>query len=297
MTRTTRMILRSLLIASLILALGVPAFAAGVSAWINSSDAKVYAESGEKGTLRAGTEVTVTAVKQGWAMFQYNGETGYVRTQYLTAKTGVTAYVKRNSFVYKSASTSSAKTGPLLVGTEVKVVGASGKFYQVTNGKTVAYIAKSALSKNKPSDKAIMIAKVQLVNWNKGNKLFSKGDYVQIYDIKSGLTIRVRRLGGTNHAELEPATAEDTDKMLKMGGGQFSWDSRPVILCVGGKYLAAAINTMPHGDESIKDNNFDGQFCLHLVGSKTHGSNVENTNHQAAIASAFKWAQTQSAKG
>ena len=294
MVRIARTMFRSLLIAALILALGAPAFASGIPAWINSSQAKIYAETGESGTLSAGTEVTVTAAKQGWAMFQYNGETGYVRTQYLTAKEGLTAYVKKNAYVYKSASTSSKKAGPLLVGTELKVVGVNGDFYQVTNGKTLAYIAKSAVSKKKPSEKAIMIAKVQLVNWKKGNKLFSKGDYVQIYDIKSGLTIRVRRLGGTNHAELEPATAEDTAKMLKMSGGQFSWDSRPVILCVGGKFVAAAINTMPHGDQSIKDNNFDGQFCLHLPGSKTHESNVENTNHQAAIAYAYKWAQAKS---
>ena len=294
MVRITRTMFRLLLIAGLVLAMGAaPALASSIPAWINNSQAKVYTSDGTSGSLRAGTEVSVTAAKNGWAMFNYNGNTGYVRTMYLTAKEGITGYVKKSAYVYKEASTTAKKAGPLAVGTELKIVGVNGKFYQVTNGKALAYIPKSAVSKKKPSDTAIMASKVQFVNWDKGTRLFSTGDYVQIYDIQSGLTIRVRRLGGTNHAELEPATADDTAMILQMDGGKFSWNSRPVILCVGDFYLAAAINTMPHGEQSIKNNNFDGQFCLHLVGSKTHGTNCENSSHQAAIKYAYKWAQSK----
>ena len=294
MARNVRTMFRFLLIASLIFALAAaPALASSIPAWINSSQAQVYTSTGESGSLRAGTEVTVTAAKNGWAMFHYNGNTGYVRTKYLTAKQGITGYVKKLTYIYKEASATAKTAGPLAVGTQLKIVGVDGKFYQVTNGKVLAYIPKAAVSKKKPSDTAIMASKVQFVSWDKGSKLFSKGDYVYIYDIQSGLTIRVRRLGGTNHAEMEPATADDTAKILQMDGGAFSWNSRPVILCVGGTYLAAAINTMPHGDESIKNNNFDGQFCLHLPGSKTHGTDTVNANHQAAIKYAYKWAQSK----
>ena len=66
-------------------------------------------------------------------------------------------------------------------------------------------------------------------------------------------------------------------------GGSFNWDSHAVILYAGGKYVACAINTMPHGDQTITNNGYDGQFCLHMVNSRTHGSNSVCPLHQAAI--------------
>ena len=77
-----------------------------------------------------------------------------------------------------------------------------------------------------------------------------------------------------------------------MCGGSFSWDSRPVILIANGYYVACAINTMPHGDQTITDNNYDGQFCLHMLGSKTHGSDSVNSEHQKAIQAAYAWAHS-----
>ena len=294
MVRITRSMLCLLLIASLILALGAaPAFAASVPVWINSSKATVYTASGETGSLPVGTNVNMTATKNGWARIEYKGSTGYVRMRYLTLVNGITGYVTKSVPVYKSANTSSAKYGPLEVGTELKVVGARGNFYQVTNGKAYGYIQKSAMSPKKPSKTAILASKVKVVEWSVGTRLVNIGDYVQIYDIQSGITIRARRLGGSQHADFEPATAEDTKKILKMGNGKFSWNSRPVILCTGSAYIAAAINTMPHGAETISDNDFEGQFCLHLPGSKTHETNVENANHQQAIKYAYAWAQAK----
>ena len=289
----TRLI-RTLLISSLILALGIaPAFALDIPARINDSTAPIYAKSGESASLEAGTGVHVTALKEGWAQISYKDHVGYIRTKYLDPNEGITGYVKKSAYVYKSASTSSEKRGPLAVGTELKVVGVDGDFALVIKGGAHGYIAKSALSKSKPSEASVIASKVELVDWSNGSKLFPKGHYYNLYDIKSGLTVRVYRLGGSKHAELEPATSEDTAKLLSMGGGKFSWDSRPVILFTGSKLIAAAINTMPHGSEYITDNNFDGQFCLHLPGSKTHGTDAENTNHQAAIKYAYAWAQSK----
>ena len=120
--------------------------------------------------------------------------------------------------------------------------------------------------------------------------MLKRGAYGTIYDIKSGEYIRVKRMGGSKHADIEPATAADTAKLKKICGGKFSWDSRPVILIAGGKYVACAINTMPHGDETITNNNYDGQCCLHMVNSRTHGTNKVNQNHQTAIKQAYNWA-------
>ena len=294
MVRIARSLICFLLIASMLFALDIaPALAMSVPACINNSKATIYSSSGETGTLRAGTAVTVTATKKGWAKFSYNGHTAYTRIKYLTAVKGVTAYVKKPAYVYKSASTSSKKYGPLEVGTELSVVGINGDFFQVTNGKANAYIAKSALSKKKPSKTAIMASKVQKVEWSKGKSFVSRGKNAYIYDILSGTVIHVHRLGGSKHMEFEPLTAEDTQKLLSACGGKFSWSSRPVILYNGNNYVAAAINTMPHGDQSITTNNYDGQFCLHLVGSKTHGSDSVNSVHQSAIKYAYSWAQSK----
>ena len=50
------------------------------------------------------------------------------------------------------------------------------------------------------------------------------------------------------------------------------------------------INTMPHGDQTITNNGYDGQFCLHMLDSKTHGSDSVNSEHQKAIRMAYNWA-------
>lgn len=285
--------LRVLLLAGLILALGVaPALASVSSAWINSSKAQVYLSASKTAKLSAGTKVKVKAIQNGWAQIKFNGKQGYVKVKFLTATQGFTGYVVKRARVYKSASTSSKKTAPLDVGTKLSVVGENGKFYQVTNGSALGYILKSAISTQQPSTAAIIASKVKMVGWKKGNRLLPTGDDFKIYDIQTGITFNAHRMGGTNHAEMEPVTAKDTKKLLKMDGGQFSWASRPVIVYHNGNYIPAAINTMPHGDQTITNNNFNGQFCLHLKGSKTHGTDSVNANHQAAIQYAYQWSQS-----
>ena len=159
------------------------------------------------------------------------------------------------------------------------------------SGKTgyvpVKYLGKASSGSSSSSWKS----KVVKLNWfDGGSGVLGTGSYGTIYDIDTGLTVRIKRMGGHNHADVEPATAADTAKLKKIAGGSFSWDCIPVILRAGGKYVACSINTMPHGDQTITDNDYDGQFCLHMVGSKTHGTESSNENHQAAIEKAYKWA-------
>lgn len=132
--------------------------------------------------------------------------------------------------------------------------------------------------------------KVKVVNWFKGgSNILRVGRYGYIYDIRTGTCIRVKRCGGVAHADLEPATKKDTYKLWKLAHG-FSWDRRPVILHAGGKYVACSINTKPHGKQTIRNNGFKGQFCLHMAYSKTHGSNRVDEDHMACIRRAYNWA-------
>ena len=60
-----------------------------------------------------------------------------------------------------------------------------------------------------------------------------------------------------------------------------------ILLTYDGVTYAAAMNGMPHGGERITTNNFDGQFCIHFLNSRTHGGNQVNEDMQARIMEAF----------
>ena len=211
------------------------------------------------------------------------------------------AYISKSTYVYKKPSTASTRLS-LGVNTKVYVIGASGQFYKVRNssGTGTGYVLKTCVSKTKvstastaksASKSSSWKSKVVKLDWFKGgSSILRKGCYGYLYDISTGITIRIKRMGGSNHADVEPATASDTAKLKKACGGEFSWDSRPVILIANGKYIASAINTMPHGKQTIKNNGYNGQFCLHMVGSKTHGSDRVDEDHQSAIKKAYSWA-------
>ena len=227
--------------------------------------------------------------------------TGYIKTSCVSknkVKTEITripGYLNRNTYIYQKASSSSSKAA-LPVNTKVYVIGKSGSYYKVQNasGSVTGYVYGSHISENKvvvESTSEKNKKKVVKMDWFKGGEdVLKKGEYGYIYDIKSGATIRIKRMGGSNHADVEPATKADTAKLYAACGGTFSWDSRPVILIADDKFVACAINTMPHGDQTITNNGFDGQFCLHMVNSTTHGSEEVNANHQEAIEQAYNWA-------
>ena len=212
----------------------------------------------------------------------------------------VTAYVSKNTYVYKKASTSSGRVS-ISVNTKVYVVGRSGDYCKVQNnsGSSTGFIKTNCLSRNKVSSKSSgsskstssWKSKVVKMNWfSGGNKVLRKGSYGYIYDIRTGISLRIKRMGGSNHADVEPATAADTAKLLRVAGGKFSWNSHAVILRAGNKFVACGINTLPHGSQTIRNNNYNGQFCLHMCGSLTHCSSKENTNHQSSINKAYNWA-------
>ena len=133
--------------------------------------------------------------------------------------------------------------------------------------------------------------KVVAMDWYEGgSSVLKKGHYGYIYDIGTSITVKIKRMGGTAHADVEPATKKDTAKLKKLSGGSWSWARRPVILHAGGKFVACSINTKPHGDQTITNNGYDGQFCLHMVNSRTHGSDQVDADHMAAIKKAYNWA-------
>ena len=119
--------------------------------------------------------------------------------------------------------------------------------------------------------------------WSVADAAFPRKTKATVTDIDTGITFQVYRYGGTNHADVEPVTAADTAKMKQAYGGQWSWSRRAIMVSMNGRVFAASMNGMPHGGQDIYNNNFDGQFCIHFLNSRTHATNRVDEAHQAAI--------------
>jgi len=123
----------------------------------------------------------------------------------------------------------------------------------------------------------------ELLDWEHARWLFTSRRQAVIRDLESGLEFRVVRLGGGNHADCEPLTAEDTRTMKAIAGGAWTWTPKPVQVIVSGRKIAASINFMPHSVQTVTDNGFAGHFCVHFRHSRTHNTNQEDARHQANV--------------
>jgi len=142
--------------------------------------------------------------------------------------------------------------------------------------------------------------------WDGGNQAFPAGQEVTVVDVRTGKSFNAMRTYGHNHADMETITNEDTLKMLEIWGGSWSWDRRPVVVICNGREIAASAAGMPHAGidkytaesyvdgrsggfghgmnlDKVKNNGMDGHFDIHLLDSKTHGSNKVDSKHQAMI--------------
>lgn len=134
---------------------------------------------------------------------------------------------------------------------------------------------------------------IEKLTWANADKAgaFPRGSNAVVVDVQSGYTFAVRRTGGTNHADVEPVSALDT-ATFTLAAGHYSWARRPIWVIVNGRRLAASMNCMPHGYDSIAANDMRGQFCIHFVDSRTHGSNLVDPEHQKAIEAAYQAGRT-----
>jgi LysM repeat protein len=123
----------------------------------------------------------------------------------------------------------------------------------------------------------------ELIEWQYANWIFNHHSTAVIHDLWSGKRFNIYRIGGANHADCEPLTAQDTAIMKSIYGGQWSWNTRPVIVEIDGRRLAASMNGMPHAFNTVPNNNFNGMFCVHFWKSRNHNTNAENPAHQLNV--------------
>ncbi|MDW7651738.1 MAG: LysM peptidoglycan-binding domain-containing protein [Bacillota bacterium] len=121
--------------------------------------------------------------------------------------------------------------------------------------------------------------------WSEAQYLWPIGTNARITDFATGKSFTARRTFGAFHADVEPLTAEDAQIMREIWGG-WSWATRPVIVEVNGRRLAASSNAMPHSVQTIHNNHFDGHFCIHFLNSTRHDNNLPQADHQQNVRTA-----------
>ena len=280
-----------------------------------SSDSKVV------GTLKEGATVTIKETSGSWYKISANGKTGYVIKKYIkiTSSSDSSKSSSSKSSSSKNSGSSDGTCGPGDTGSAVKKVQQrlkklgyfSGKVdgdygnatktavknFQKKNGltvngkvnsKTLAKLNSSSAKKADSSGSSSGSGTTERLDWfNGGSRKIPKGATFKVKDIKTGKVFTVKRWSGGNHIDAEPATASDTAIMKKIYG-HWSWRRRPVLVKYNGHVYAGSMNGMPHGTQTIKGNNFDGHFCIHFYGSKTHGSKKVDSMHQQCVAEAMK---------
>lgn len=134
-----------------------------------------------------------------------------------------------------------------------------------------------------PHSEPLEIARGEYLSWEEAELIFRRYTNARVVDVDTGLSFKVQRRGGTNHADVQPLTERDTAIMRMIYEDQWSWRRKAIVLEVGDRRIAASMNGMPHGSGAIRGNNFKGHFCIHFRDSRVHKSGKENLAHQMMI--------------
>ena len=134
-------------------------------------------------------------------------------------------------------------------------------------------------------------AVVEMATWSEVNAFWKPGVVAKVTDVRTGISWNFKRWAGSKHADVEPLTATDTALMTQAYGGKIDYIRHPLWVELDGRIFAASLYGEPHSTDTIPDNNFRGQCCVHFVNSKTHDSDRVDADHQAAIREAYNAAQ------
>jgi hypothetical protein len=123
----------------------------------------------------------------------------------------------------------------------------------------------------------------KMISWAEAEHILPRKSIFSITDLETGLTFRVQRRAGSDHADVQPLTKEDTKIMKQIYHGHWSWKRKAILVRSGHESFAASMNGMPHGGDGIPNNGFSGHFCVHFFRSTTHRSNELDLAHQLMV--------------
>ena len=280
------------------------------TAYAKADDTKVYNADGKTiGKVEINTKVTVVAEKDDLCKVERNGATAYMKKSTLSTskvsegKDYVVQYGDKGEAVTKIQERlkelgyfTGTVGGNYLDLTKAAVAAFQDAADLSTTGICDEKTLNAMFSDNAPKKQASKkeesgdstatpaTGTAKAMDWWTSDiqSIFSRGTIATVTDVSTGIAWKEKRTGGTNHADVQPVTAADTAAMKK-AVGSWSWNRRAIFVTINGVNYAASMNCMPHGGDSISDNNFDGHHCIHFTNSRTHGTNSMCSLHQAAI--------------
>ena len=135
----------------------------------------------------------------------------------------VKAKVTSSSANFYSRVTTDSSHVDIGKGATVTVTAVKNGWAKVKYKGVTGYMKTRALSRSSAKKSKSWKSRVVALKWfDGGSSAFHEGEYATLYDINSGYSIRIKRMGGHNHADVEPATKADTAKLKALG---YSWRS------------------------------------------------------------------------
>ncbi|SKC42145.1 peptidoglycan-binding domain-containing protein [Maledivibacter halophilus] len=176
----------------------------------------------------------------------------------------------------------------------------------VVGGKTLEKMKTLGLISHTVSRGAVKRGYGEYLDWKNVKKMLKRNKTVlTVKELKTGLQFKVKVTAGSNHADVEPLTENDTKIMKKIWGG-FSWTRKPVLVYVNGRTIAASMTAMPHAGvegkaagkyvsgrsggygygynfDFVKGNGISGHVDIHFKNSRRHKDNKEDSKHQNCV--------------
>lgn len=116
--------------------------------------------------------------------------------------------------------------------------------------------------------------------WTEAQYVVPIGRTFKVVDFYTGKSWNMKRTIGANHSDTEPVTSKDAAIMKEVWGGVYSWNTRPVIVEIDNRRIAASASSMPHDIQYITNNNFNGHSDIHFLNSTRHKDGLKNESHQ-----------------
>ena len=123
----------------------------------------------------------------------------------------------------------------------------------------------------------------ELIDWAEADKLLPLDAEATITDLNTGKEYRVRRTGGSNHADVQTVDAASTKTFLECFGGDYTWEKRSCLVEISGKKYAASIFGTPNENNKIPESNMPGSVCLYFAGSKSDVFGIVDEEHNASV--------------
>lgn len=261
-------------------------------------------------TLEKGDSLNILSASGDWYKVSYGKYTGYVMKKYVKASGKVEeASTGNENATQGTSSLSTLRAGS--TGTQVKKLQQALKSRGLYTGKidgvygsgttaaVKAFQKQKGLTRDGVAGKVTLAAlygdtaetesiKTESLEWFGHENTIPKGAKIVIKDVYTGKTFNAVRWSGASHMDTQPASKEDTATLKAIYGGSWSWNRRPILVQYNGHVYAASMNGMPHGTSTI-DNGFGGHFCIHFTGSKTHGTDKVDSDHQSCVKTALKY--------